>query len=189
MMMMIVMMMMMVLVVTGENSTIATSIAKVGAEVIPLAETSSSASSASSSSAIPVKEPTAAPSAEGTESTAPSIPDEEEGGFTPITDIQGSQTPTIAPTSASTKVTKVVTKDEGGNKEVITTITTKDQEGNIEITEQDVEVEKSSSFVRLLIFTFIATALGLFCCRKRILKYFEKRNPYGSYSQVSVNER
>ena len=134
---------------------------------------------------VPVKEPTAAPSAEGTESTAPSIPDEEDGGFTPITDIQGSQTPT----TATTEITKITTKDEVGNTETITTTTVKDSEGNIEMTEKDVEVEKSSSFVRSLIFIFIATAIGLFFCRARILKYFEKKNPYGSYSQLPLSER
>lgn len=134
---------------------------------------------------VPVKEPTAAPSAEGTASTAPSIPDEEEGGFTPITDIQGSQVPSPSPTVAKKKeVAKVITKDNAGNTEVISTTTIKDGEGNIDITEKVVDVEKSSSFVRFLILFVVFFAIILFVCRKRVSRYFDKRNPYGAYTLV-----
>lgn len=140
---------------------------------------------------VPVKEPTAAPSAEGTASTAPSIPDEEEGGFTPITDIQGSQVPSASPTVAKKKeVTKVITKDNAGNTEVITTTTTiKNGEGNIDITEKVVDVEKSSSFVRFLILFVVFFAIILFVCRKRVSRYFDKRSPYGTYTLVPQTDK
>jgi len=182
--------------IQSSSSTTTTEIAAVteaATSAVTTTETSTSTASTSSSSETipiavttitspPVKVPTAAPSAEGTESTAPSIPDEEEGNFVPITDIQGSQVPSATPTFGKEEVS-IVTKTIDSSEPAI-------------ITEKEVVVEQSSSFIRTLLFIVMIVIAILFMYRRFILKYFERRVPYGTnqtlpvkYSQVPTNER
>jgi hypothetical protein len=149
------------------SSTIATKIATERASSLKTTTTSP-----------PVKEPTAQPSAEGTESTAPSIPDEEEGNFVPITDIQGSQVPSATPT-VETKVT------------INTNTNSNDVSETVKITESEDVVEQSSSFIKTLLFIIIVVITVVFMYRRYILKYFDRRIPYGTtlYTQVPSNER
>ena len=155
------------LAIKGDDTTIKSTSSIATTEKVPIATVKTSP---------PVKEPTAAPSAEGTESTAPSIPDEEEGNFIPITDIQDSQAPSAAPTLV---------------KDVSSTSATVSASEPVDITESEVVVEESSSFIRTLLFIMIFFMVILLVYRRYIMKYFDRRIPYGTalYSQVSNNER
>lgn len=153
------------------QSTSSTTATKIATERASLLKTTTTTSP-------PVKEPTIQPSAEGTESTAPSIPDEEEGNFVPITDIQGSQVPSATPT-VETKVT------------INTNTNSNDVSETVKITESEDVVEQSSSFIKTLLFIIIVVITVVFMYRRYILKYFDRRIPYGTtlYTQVPSNER